>query len=170
MKRTILIISALLLAFCLGMAAQNAIKPTPTPLKRVTGLGGVFFKCKDTKTLKAWYKEHLGLMTDQYGTVFEWRQAGDSTQKGFTVWSPFAEKTKYFDPSTKDFMINYRVADLKALLVALKAENVTILDTMETYSYGKFVHIIDPEGNKIELWEPIDDEFEKIGNKNAVTK
>ena len=105
----------------------------------------------------------MGLNTNPYGSVFEWRQAADSTQKGFTQWSPFSEKTKYFEPSTKDFMINYRVADLEALVNVLKNEGVTICDTIETFSYGKFVHIMDLENNKIELWEPNDLEYDKIG-------
>ncbi|MBL7830835.1 MAG: VOC family protein [Saprospiraceae bacterium] len=132
-------------------------------LKRVTSIGGIFFKCKDPKKTRAWYQEHLGLNTNPYGSVFEWRQAADSTQKGFTQWSPFSEKTKYFEPSTKDFMINYRVADLEALVNVLKNEGVTICDTIETFSYGKFVHIMDLENNKIELWEPNDLEYDKIG-------
>ena len=113
----------------------------------------LFFKCKDPKKLKEWYKSHLGLNTDQYGTNFEWRQAADSTRKGFTQWSPFSDKTKYFEPSAKDFMINYIVEDLAGLVEQLKMEGVTIVDTMETYEYGKFIHIMDNEANKIELWE-----------------
>ena len=115
--------------------------------------------------MREWYNTHLGLITNQYGCVFEWRQAIDSTKKGFTQWSPFKETTKYFEPSTKDFMINYRVADLEALVEELKKEGVTVVDTIETADYGKFVHIMDIEGNKIELWEPNDIEFEKLGKK-----
>src|SRR5678809_1207583 len=102
------------------------------------------------------YKTYLGFDTSQYGANFEWRQDTDPTKKGSTQWSPFAETTKYFEPSTRDFMINYRVADLEALVEELKKEGVTIVDKIETYDYGKFVHIIDVEGNKIQLWEPID--------------
>jgi predicted enzyme related to lactoylglutathione lyase len=125
-------------------------------MKKVTGIGGIFFKCKDPKKMKEWYKTHLGLNTNEYGANFEWREESDSTKKGSTQWSPFAETTKYFEPSTKDFMINYRVADLEALVEELKKEGVTIVDKIETYDYGKFVHIIDMEGNKVELWEPKD--------------
>ncbi|NCO55429.1 MAG: VOC family protein [Bacteroidetes bacterium] len=131
-------------------------------MKKVTGIGGIFFKCKDTKKMKEWYKKHLGLNTDEYGTNFEWWQGADSTKKGFTQWSPFAETTKYFEPSTKDFMINYRVENLEALVKELKKEGVIIADTIESYNYGKFVHIIDIEGNKVELWEPNDIEYNKI--------
>jgi predicted enzyme related to lactoylglutathione lyase len=98
----------------------------------------------------------LGLDTNDYGANFEWRDAEDPTKKGSTAWSPFAEKTKYFEPSTKDFMINYRVENLEALVEQLKNEGVTIVDTIETYDYGKFVHVMDVEGNKVELWEAID--------------
>ncbi|WP_306350661.1 VOC family protein [Flavobacterium sp. '19STA2R22 D10 B1'] len=125
-------------------------------MKKVTGLGGIFFKCNDPNKMREWYKTHLGLDTNDYGATFEWKEASDSTKNGSTQWSPFPETTKYFEPSTKDFMINYRVADLEALVEELKKEGVRIVDTIEAYDYGKFVHIIDMEGNKIQLWEPID--------------
>jgi predicted enzyme related to lactoylglutathione lyase len=125
-------------------------------MKKVTGIGGIFFKCNDPDKMKEWYKTHLGLDTNEYGATFEWKEASDSTKNGSTQWSPFPETTKYFEPSPKDFMINYRVADLEALVEELKKEGVTIVDTIETYEYGKFVHIIDMEGNKIQLWEPYD--------------
>ncbi|MFZ1799094.1 MAG: VOC family protein [Chitinophagaceae bacterium] len=125
-------------------------------MKKVTGIGGVFFKCKDTKKMNEWYATHLGLNTSQYGTTFEWVDASDSTKKGSTTWNPFPETTNYFEPSTKDFMINYRVENLEALVEELKKEGVTIVDQIESFDYGKFVHIMDPEGNKIELWEPVD--------------
>ena len=129
--------------------------------KRVTGIGGIFFKSKDPDQIKEWYRKHLGFDTDEYGTCFEWRQAEDGKQKGFSQWSPIKDSTTYFNPSSKEFMINYRVEDLEWLVGELKKEGVTILDEIETYDYGKFVHIIDPDGNKIELWEPIDEVFEK---------
>jgi len=115
--------------------------------------------------MREWYQKHLGLNTNQYGAVFEWRQGADSTRKGFTQWSPFGEKTKYFEPSTKDFMINYRVENLEALVDELKKEDVAIVDKIETVEYGKFVHIIDVEGNKVELWEPNDIAYEKLGKQ-----
>ncbi len=123
-------------------------------MKKVTGIGGIFFKCKDPKKVTEWYHKHLGLNTNPYGATFEWYEEPQSAKKAQTQWSPFAETTKYFDPSTKDFMINYRVDNLEALVEVLKSEGVTIVDKMETYDYGKFIHILDPEGNKIELWEP----------------
>jgi len=134
-------------------------------MRRVTGIGGIFFKCKEPKKVREWYKTHLGLNTNQYGTVFEWRQATDSSKKGFSQWSPFGEKTKYFEPSTKEFMINYRVDNLEALVEELKRESVTITDTIQTFDYGKFVHIMDIEGNKIELWEPNDIVYEQLGKQ-----
>ena len=124
-------------------------------MKKVTGIGGVFFKCKDPKAVKDWYQKHLGLETNEYGASFEWYEGPDSSKKALTQWTPFSENTKYFNPSQKEFMINYRVENLEALIEELQKEGVTILDKMETYDYGKFVHILDPEGNKIELWEPI---------------
>jgi len=159
MKKSTLLILTIAASFCFGFAFNTIITKQPntqTKMKKVTGIGGIFFKCKDPKKMKEWYKTHLGLNTNEYGATFEWREASDSTKKAQTQWSPFAETTKYFEPSTKEFMINYRVADLEALVVELKKEGVTIVDKIETYDYGKFVHIIDMEGNKIELWEPHD--------------
>ncbi|MEO6347530.1 MAG: VOC family protein [Aquaticitalea sp.] len=166
MKNKILITLAFVTTFGLGFAFSNLIvekSDDNNHMKRVTSIGGIFFKCKDTKQMREWYQTHLGLNTNEYGAVFEWRQANDSTQKGFTQWSPFKESTKYFEPSKKDFMVTYRVADLTALVEELKKEGVNITDSIETALYGKFVHIMDIEGNKIELWEPNDIEYEKLG-------
>ncbi|HMQ47073.1 MAG TPA: VOC family protein [Saprospiraceae bacterium] len=129
--------------------------------KKVTGIGGIFFKCKDPKGLREWYGQHLGFETDQYGALFEFRLADNPDKKGYLQWSTFSEDSTYMAPSTKDFMINYRVQNLEGLLAELKESGVTILDDIETYDYGKFVHILDPEGNKIELWEPVDEVFDK---------
>jgi predicted enzyme related to lactoylglutathione lyase len=158
MKRKILTITLITASFLFGFVFNNVISDSnkKTNMKKVTGIGGIFFKSKDPKAINQWYKTHLGFETSPYGTNFEWREINDSTKKGVTVWNPFKEDTKYFDPSTKDFMINYRVENLETLVEELKKENVTITDTIETYDYGKFVHILDIEGNKIELWEPID--------------
>lgn len=133
--------------------------------RRVTGIGGIFFKCIDKEKLREWYSNHLGLTTDKHGTSFEWRKTDQPDQKGFSVWSPFPNDTKYFEPSQKEFMINFRVQNLESLVESLRKEGVAFVDSIETFEYGKFVHIMDPEGNKIELWEPIDDVFDKmIGN------
>jgi len=112
--------------------------------------------------LREWYQSNLGLNTNQYGAVFEWYQGADSTKKGFSQWSPFNEKTKYFD---KDYMINFRVENMDALLAELKKNGVTVADSVQSANYGKFVHIIDLEGNKLELWEPNDVEYEKLGKQ-----
>ncbi len=125
-------------------------------MKKVTGIGGVFFKCDDPKSMNEWYVQKLGLPVGQYGTTFEWREADDPSKTGSTSWCTFPGDTKYFNPSVKPFMINYRVEDLVALVEELKKENVTIVDEIAVYDYGKFVHILDPEGNIIELWEPTD--------------
>jgi len=163
MKRILFPALALIASFGLGFSAKELVGKDQAKPKRVTGIGGIFFKCKDPKKIREWYAQHLGLNVNDYGSVFEWYQGADSTRKGFTQWSPFKETTKYFAPSEKDFMINYRVADLGRLVEQLKTEGVTVLDTIESYSYGKFVHIMDIEGNKIELWEPNDIEFERLG-------
>jgi len=164
MKTKVSITIALLAAFFLGFAFRSAtIKSNQASPKKVTGIGGVFFKCKDPKAVREWYNAHLGFYTNDYGAVFEWRQGADSSKKGFSQWSPFNEKTKYFEPSTKEFMINYRVENLEALVEQLKKDGVAVTDKIETVEYGKFVHIMDIEGNKIELWEPNDEVYEKLG-------
>ena len=167
MKKRILISLGFIITFLLGFAFKSVITINngKQPLKKATGIGGIFFKCKDPKKVREWYQIHLGLNTNDYGAVFEWRQGADTTKKGFTQWSPFNDKTKYFEPSTKDFMINYRVENLEALIYQLRKDSVTIVDEIETADYGKFIHIMDMEGNKIELWEPNDIEFEKLGKK-----
>lgn len=133
-------------------------------MKRVTGIGGIFFKSKNPTKIKEWYQKHLGIQTDEYGSTFEWRLADEKEKKGFTQWSPMKDNTDYLNPSKRDFMINYRVENLESLVEALKKEGVTILDEIETFDYGKFVHILDNEENKIELWEPKDVEYDKIAN------
>ncbi|MGQ1909935.1 VOC family protein [Marinifilum sp. RC60d5] len=128
--------------------------------KRVTGIGGIFFKSKDPKASREWYHKHLGIQCpDEYGGMFEWRKTSNPEETGFTVWSPFEEKTEYFQPSKKDFMFNYRVENLEELLKVLKEEGVEIVGEMQEFEYGKFGWILDPEGNKVELWEPIEDSF-----------
>jgi len=127
--------------------------------KKVTGIGGIFFKCNDPEKMKEWYGKNLGLVTNEYGSVFEFRSTDEPEKKGYTVWSPFEAKTTYFKPSEKEFMVNYRVENIEALVQELKEQGVEICDKIEEYEYGKFVHIMDPEGNKIELWEPVDQSF-----------
>lgn len=151
------LILALATSFSFGFAFNSILTKTTKKqikMKRVTGIGGIFFKCQDPEKIKQWYNTHLGIDMEQYGAKFEWQQGADSTKKGYTLWSPFPGNTEYFEPSSKDFMINYRVENLEALVEELKKEGVTTLDKIETYEYGKFVHVLDIEGNKIELWEP----------------
>lgn len=152
-----LIILPIVLAFCFGFTVRSLLTNQSNDqikMKKVTGIGGIFFKCKDPGKMNEWYKTHLGMDAGPYGASFEWRQEADPAKKGTTQWSTFPETTKYFEPSTKEFMINYRVENLESLVEELKREGVTIVDKIETYDYGKFVHIVDIEGNKIELWEP----------------
>lgn len=125
--------------------------------KRVTGIGGLFFKSANPKASKAWYKKHLGFNTDDYGCTFWWKDAHGNDCS--TQWSPFEKDTKYYEPSKKDFMFNYRVENLHELLKTLKTEGVTIIGEVEEYDYGKFGWIMDNDGNKIELWEPNDQVF-----------
>ena len=123
MKKITLIIIALATSFCFGFAFKSIITNNfndNIKMKRVTSIGGIFFKCKDPKKVREWYQTHLGLNTNQYGAVFEWWQGADSSKKGFSQWSPFKETTKYFEPSTKDFMINYRVENMVELIEELK--------------------------------------------------
>lgn len=137
---------------------------------RVTGIGGIFFKSKDPKAQREWYSANLGLATNDYGSMFEFREAENPDKKAYLQWSPFSQDTKYFEPSESEFMINYRVKNIEALVNQLEAAGVTICDSIETYDYGKFVHIIDPEGNKIELWEPIDETFTETQPEGTTTK
>ena len=130
--------------------------------KRVTGIGGIFFKCNDPEKIKQWYRNHLGFEVDQYGAVFRWIEVDnrDAEVPAVTAWSPFSEDTKYFAPSSKPYMFNYRVENLNELLEVLVQEGVEVVGEIEEYPYGKFGWILDPEGNKIELWEPIDTGFD----------
>jgi len=123
--------------------------------KRVTGLGGLFFKAKDPKGLGEWYRDRLGLTVEDWGgCVFPWRDDKDPKKKGQTVWSPFDAKTDYFKPSRKAFMMNFRVDDLERVLAELADEGVKVSDAREDSEFGKFGWAMDPEGNKIELWQP----------------
>lgn len=163
MKAKIIVIGLMLLSFFVGFQLNGMMTINQSEKGRVTSIGGIFFKCKNPKEVRAWYKENLGFSVNDYGAVFEWHHGADSTKKGFTQWSPFNEKTKYFEPSTKDFMINFRVENIESLVQDLKKKNVNVVDSIESYDYGKFVHIMDNEGNKIELWEPNDKVYEKMG-------
>lgn len=134
---------------------------------KVTGIGGIFFRAKNPDEISQWYGEHLGLAIDQHGSPFEFRNANNPEEINYLRWAAFDDSTTYFDPSDKAFMINYRVQNIEGLVKKLKASGVTVLDEIATYDYGKFVHIMDPEGNKIELWEPVDSFFTEMGGKTT---
>lgn len=124
-------------------------------VSRVTGLGGLFFKAKDSAALGAWYRDRLGLVIEEWGgCVFPWREEANPKKKGHTVWSIFDAKSPYFRPSRKGFMMNFRVADLDQVLAELKEEGVEATAATEESEFGKFGWVMDPEGNKIELWQP----------------
>lgn len=133
-------------------------------MKRVTGIGGIFFKSNDPKSTKEWYAKHLGFNTDEWGAAFITKKVEDPSKNAYLKWSPFSSQTNYFEPSQKEFMINYRVENIEKLVTLLKDEGVTICDEITSYDYGKFVHIMDEDGNKIELWEPVDEVFDNFYN------
>lgn len=147
--------------------AVDTIVPDTTP--RVTGIGGIFFKSEDPAALSQWYYDALGLAPNDYGSMFEFREGGNPDQVGYLQWSPFDRSTTYFEPSDQEYMINYRVYNMEALVDQLERDGVTILDSIECYEYGCFVHILDPQGNKVELWEPIDNVFTGL-YEGATTK
>lgn len=124
-------------------------------MKRVTGIGGIFFKAQNPEKLRAWYETHLGMPIESWGGMqFPWRRDDDPQTRGYTAWTLFKADTRYFDPSEKPFMINYRVENLAEVLAALKSEGVTGDEKIEDSEYGRFAWVMDPEGNRIELWEP----------------
>ncbi len=134
---------------------------------KVTGIGGIFFLSENPQEIKEWYGKNLGLEIDDYGSAFEFRNANRPDETNYLRWSPFEKESDYFSPSKKEFMINYRVQNLEGLVKKLQENGVTIVDEIETYEYGKFVHIMDPQGNKIELWEPVDSVLTQMGGKTT---
>lgn len=134
---------------------------------KVTGIGGIFFIADNPEKTREWYANNLGLEVNEYGSSFEFRNSNRPEEINYLQWSPFSPKTKYLLPSKKEFMINYRVQNIEALVENLKTNGVTIVDSIETYDYGKFVHIMDADGNKLELWEPVDSILTKIGSKTT---
>jgi predicted enzyme related to lactoylglutathione lyase len=172
------IILVLLIAGCTMPGNKNTGKgTTATPesetktlndtTPRVTGIGGIFFSSGNPKEISQWYGKNLGLAIDDYGSPFEFRNAANPNEINYLRWSPVKKGSDFLAPSEKDFMINYRVQNIEGLLKKLSKNGVTILDKIETVEYGKFVHIMDPEGNKIELWEPVDSVLTKMGGKTT---
>lgn len=141
-------VSFFLLAFGLGYLAH----PSAESAGRATGIGGIFFVSDNPAALKDWYHEHLGMPMNEHGTMFEWKTL--ESKPGVTQWSVMKRGSSYFSPSSSPFMINYRVDNLPAMVERLKAENVRVLDAIEVTDYGSFVHVLDCDGNKVELWEP----------------
>lgn len=146
-------------------AGESPVPADITP--KVTGIGGIFFFTEDPGKTKEWYARNLGLEVNEWGSSFEFRNANHPGEINYLQWSPFKQGSEYFAPSKKDFMINYRVQNIEGLVNKLKENGVSIVDTIETYDYGKFVHIMDAEGNKIELWEPVDSVFTAMGGKTT---
>jgi len=138
------------------MRMEQILRQERAQLKRVTGIGGIFFKFDDQEKLYQWHEKHLGInrALDGTGAAFEWRDLEDAKNKGMTVWRSFPRQSKYFDPRPSPFMINYRADDLDALRKALQEEGVEIDPHREDYEYGRFAWIMDLDGNRIELWEP----------------
>jgi len=134
---------------------KQVAPPGDKPFKRVTGIGGVFFKAKNPDSLRTWYKTHLGIEVETWGGyAFKWKSDQNPSGEGTTVWGVFKPTTKYFEPSKSPFMINYRVDNLEALLRALRSEGCAVDTAMNESEDGKFGWVMDPEGNRIELWEP----------------
>ncbi len=153
-----IILTALLISVFINISAFKRLE-SKTYMEnkgKIIGIGGVFFKSEDHKSLKKWYAENMGMDIDEYGTHFKWKNEEHPNLHGITQWSPFEESMafSYFKPSEKPYMINYIVDDMEAIVKKLKKNGVKILDEVREYDNGKFVHTIDPEGNKIELWEP----------------
>ncbi len=134
---------------------------------RVTGIGGIFYFSDNPKEARAWYATHLGLKTNDWGSSFEFRNANNPEEINYLQWSPFEKGSDYFSPSKKEFMINYRVQNIEGLVEKLKKDGVEVVDEIVEYDYGKFVHIMDHEGNKIELWEPKDHVFTAMGGETT---
>jgi len=143
-------------------AAKSACPPTPfvvlnkeNVMKRVTGIGGIFFKAKDPVALREWYRRHLGIHVEPWGgTAFRWASPDNPGGTGTTVWSVFEDSPEQFAPSRAPFMINYRVEDLHAVLAALRTEGCAVDDKVDESEFGKFGWVMDPEGNRVELWQP----------------
>lgn len=141
----------------------KAVPPDTTPA--VTGIGGVFFQSENPQNTMTWYEKNMNLKTDLFGAVFETRSAINLEQENYLRWSPMRQKDSFFNPSTQPYMINYRVRNLEGMVRQMRSNGVVILDSIMQYDYGKFVHVMDPEGRKLELWEPVDSILKKMGGR-----
>ena len=139
---------------------QHHIATMPKP--KVTGIGGIFFFTDNPQDTKDWYQKHLGIDCNEWGATFASRNLENADEINYLQWSPFKTGSEYFAPSKKEFMINYRVQNIEGLVAQFKQNGVTVLDEIASFDYGKFVHILDHEGNKIELWEPVDKVFTEM--------
>ncbi len=171
---TTIIFTALIIGSCNfvsnkqnNMKEEKELKKESDKTPRVTGIGGIFFFSDNPEKTREWYAENLGLEVNEWGSSFEFRNANRPNEINYLQWSPFKKGSEYFAPSKKEFMINYRVQNIVGFVDKLKENGVTIVDSIETYDYGKFVHIMDAEGNKIELWEPIDSVFTEMGGNTT---
>lgn len=167
-------IISLVLASCNQTSSKNDLDRNDNPEQlandttpRVTGIGGIFFFSDNPEETRDWYSKNLGLEVNEWGSSFEFRNANRPNEINYLQWSPFKKGSQYFAPSKREFMINFRVQNIEGLVRKLKANGVTVLDEIETFDYGKFVHIMDSEGNKIELWEPVDSVFTNMGGKTT---
>ena len=153
-----------ILIILIGCSDHSETQPSEIEIKpekmeqeefaKVTGIGGIFFKSNEPQKMKEWYNKNLGIVSDEYGSLFSFLNPVDSNVVNFLQWSPFLDSTDYFSPSDKEFMINYRVKNIEALVETLKENGVTIVDSIEAFGeYGKFVHVMGPENHKLELWE-----------------
>ena len=172
-KMSCLIFVAVILMQCTSSTKQNNNDNVKTETNndttmndttpKVTGIGGIFFFSDDPEKAREWYNKNLGLEINEYGSTFEFRNANRPDEINYLQWSAFKTGSEYFAPSKKDFMINYRVQNIEGLVKKLKENGVTVVDEIEEFEYGKFVHIMDPEGQKIELWEPVDSVLTQMG-------
>lgn len=171
MKNLIVLFTIILLTNCQTNHSpdplESSMNTQDASVPKVTGIGGIFFIAENPDSTKNWYGQNLGLEIDPFGSVFEFRNAHRPEEINYLRWSVFEEGNDQLHPSEKPFMINYRVQNIEGLVKKLRENGVTVLDTIATYEYGKFVHLLDPEGNKIELWEPVDSVLTAMGGQTT---
>ncbi|MDX9941590.1 MAG: VOC family protein [Bacteroidales bacterium] len=148
-----------------GKTVSGPLAEVVDTTPRITGIGGIFFYSEDPEQTREWYADMLGLTTDDYGAVFEFRNGRRPDEVNYLRWSPFQKGSDYLAPSQKEFMINYRVQNLEGLIRNLEENGAMVVGEIETYPYGKFAYVMDPDGQKIELWEPIDSVLTQMGGQ-----